>query len=286
MSTTIDRNQLAFRKTERALLKLTSGLSPQRVHDFRTASRRLQTLLEQLLPDQDRNQKRLLKTLSRVRRRAGKVRDIDVQLAALRSVKVHQEPRRKTQLMHGLIELRERHAKRLRKMLTKEVVRELRKRIKRGAKTVSPEASRRALRVARSMLQQVIRPAGPVSEDLLHQYRTIVKRARYAAEFAPKSREAAQFINELKRLQDALGNWHDWFTLTQAAAKKIGDVNQSPLVAAVQSVTRAKFRLAVAALSAFTPIQPAPEAIAVSSGQLRKVTAKSPTLVEQAESAA
>jgi CHAD domain-containing protein len=170
-------------------------------------------------------------------------------------------------------------------MLTKEVVREIRKRIKRGAKTVSPEASRRALSVARSMLQ-VIRPAGPVSEDLLHQYRMIVKRARYAAEFAPKSREAAQFISQLKRLQDALGNWHDWLTLTQAAAKRIGDVNQSPLVAALQSVTRAKFRLAVAALSAFTSIQPAPEAIAVSSGQLRKVAAKSPTLVEQAESAA
>ena len=71
------------------------------VHGFRTTSRRLQILLEELLPNRDRNQKKLLKMLNRIRKRAGKVRDLDVQLAALRSLKVPQEPRRKTQLMHG-----------------------------------------------------------------------------------------------------------------------------------------------------------------------------------------
>ena len=41
-------------------------------------------------PKLDRNQKKLLKLLSRIRKRAGKVRDLDVQLAALRSVKIPQ----------------------------------------------------------------------------------------------------------------------------------------------------------------------------------------------------
>ena len=84
-----------------------------------------------------------------------------------------------------------------------------------------------------------------------------MKRARYAAEFAPKSAEAAQFITQLKRLQDAVGNWHDWLTLTQAAAKRLGDVNQSSLVAALHNVTAGKFRHAVAALSASPTIQDA-----------------------------
>jgi CHAD domain-containing protein len=281
-----DRSQLAFRKTERALLKLSSQQSAESVHAFRTTSRRLETLLEQLLPERDRNQKKLLKMLNRIRRRAGKVRDLDVQLAALRSLKVPQEPRRKTRLTQGLIELRAKQEKKLRKLLTKDVVREIRKRLSRGSKEVRPETSRDALMVARAMLTEVVRPAGPVSEDVLHQYRMVVKRARYAAEFAPKSVEANQFIAQLKRLQDAVGNWHDWLTLTQAATKRLGDVNQSSLVAALHNVTGSKFRHAVAALAATPTSQPAARPIPVSSEPLRKMSTKSPTLVERAGSAA
>ena len=284
MSIALDRSQLVFQKTERALLKLSSQQSAESVHAFRTTSRRLQTLLEQLLPERDRNQKKLLKMLNRIRRRAGKVRDLDVQLAALRSLKVPQEPRRKTQLMHGLIERRGKHEKQLRKMLTKDVIREVRKRLRRGLKEVRPETSRDALKVARAMLTEVVRPAGPVSEDVLHQYRMVVKRARYAAEFAPKSAEADQFIGQLKRLQDAVGNWHDWLTLTQAAVKRLGDLNQSSLVAALHNVTGSKFRHAVAALAATPSAQSRP--VPVSSDYLRKMTTKSPTLVEGTESAA
>lgn len=286
MSIAPDRSQLVFQRTERALLKLSSQQSAESVHAFRTTSRRLQTLLEQLLPERDRNQKKLLKMLSRIRRRAGKVRDIDVQLGALRSLKVPQEPRRKTQLMHGLIELRGKHEKKLRKMLTKDVIRELRKRLRRGSKQVRPETSRDAIKVAREMLTEVVRPAGPVSEDVLHQYRMVVKRARYAAEFAPKSPEASHFITQLKRLQDAVGNWHDWLTLTQSAAKRLGDVNQSSLVAALHNITGSKFRQAVAALAATPTTQPAVKAVPVVSDRLRKMSTKSPTLVERTESAA
>jgi CHAD domain-containing protein len=286
MSIALDRSQLAFHKTERALLRLSSGQSAESVHGFRTTTRRLETLLEQLLPELDRNQKKLLKILNRIRRRAGKVRDLDVQLAALRSLKVPQEPRRKTQLMHRLIELRAKHEKRLRKLLTNSAIRELRKRLKRGAKEVRAENSRDALTVARAMLNEVVRPAGPVSEDLLHQYRTVVKRARYAAEFAPKSAEATQFISQVKRLQDAVGNWHDWLILTQAAAKRLGDVNQSSLVAVLHNVTGSKFRHAVAALSGPPTIQPVVRPVPISSEQSRKVSTKSPTLVERIEAAA
>jgi CHAD domain-containing protein len=286
MSIALDRSQLAFHKTERALLKLSSGQSAESVHGFRTTTRRLETLLEQLLPELDRNQKKLLKILNQIRRRAGKVRDLDVQLAALRSLKVPQEPRRKTQLMHRLIELRAKHENKLRKLLTKSAIRELRKRLKRGAKEVRPENTRDALTVARAMLNEVVRPAGPVSEDLLHQYRTVVKRARYAAEFAPKSAEATQFISQVKQLQDAVGNWHDWLILTQAAAKRLGGVNQSSLVAVLHNVTGSKFRHAVAALSASPTIQPVVKPVPISSEQSRKVSTKSPTLVERIESAA
>src|ERR1700687_5320098 len=285
MPIALDRSQLAFQKTERALLKLSFGQTAESVHGFRTTTVRLETLLEQLLPERDRNQKKLLKMLNRIRRRAGKVRDLDVQLAALRSLKVLQEPRRKTQIMHRPVVFRTKHEKKLRKLLTKNAIRELRKRLKRGAKEVRPETSREALTVAQAMLNEVVRPAGAVSEQVLHQYRTVVTRARYAAEFAPKSAEATQFISQVKRLQDAVGNWHDWLLLTEAAAKRLGDVNQSSLVAVLHNLTGSKFRYAVAAISASPTIQPVVKPVPISA-ESRKVSTKSPTLVERIETAA
>jgi CHAD domain-containing protein len=124
-----------------------------------------------------------------------------------------------------------------------------------------------------------------MTEDVLHQYRIAVKRARYAAEFAPKSADAAQFIAQLKRLQDAVGNWHDWLTLTSTAAKHLGDVNQSTLVAALHNVTRGKFRQAVAALAASPTIQTSLKPVPLSPGQSRPAS-KSPVGIERAETAA
>ena len=264
MSITPERSQLAFQKMERALLKLSGAQDAESVHGFRTTSRRLQTLLEQIVPKRNRNQKKVLKMLDQIRDRAGKVRDLDIQLAALRSLKVPQEPRRKTQLMHGLIELRVKHERKLRKALSKSAVREIQKRLKRASREVNAGAASDSLKVARAILAQVVHPKGPVTEDLMHQYRIAVKRARYAAEFAPKTTESEQFIAQLKRLQDAVGNWHDWLTLTQTAAKRIGDINQSSLVAALYNVTGGKFRQAVAALSASRVIQNGSRSTAVS----------------------
>ena len=246
----MERGKLIFRKTERELSRLTSEQHAEAVHSFRTASRRLEILLEQLLPSEDRNNRKLLKMLHRIRRRAGKVRDLDAQLAALRSLKVPLEPRRKTQLMQRLIELRVQHEKRLAKLLTKNEVRAIRRRLKKASKSAPWKAGRDPFEVSRQILRSVPVPEGPASDETLHQYRVAVKRARYAAEFAAKSRAAAQRVEELQRLQDALGNWHDWQTLTQTATEHFGDLNQSSLVAALNNVTRGKFRQAAAALAA------------------------------------
>ena len=246
----MERGKLIFRKTERELSRLTSEQHAEAVHSFRTASRRLEILLEQLLPSGDRNTRKLLKMLHRIRRRAGKVRDLDVQLAALRSLKVPLEPRRKTLLVQRLLELRVQHEKRLAKLLTKKEVRGIRRRLKRASKSARWKAGRDPFEVSREILRSVPVPEGPASDETLHQYRVAVKGARYAAEFAVKSRAAAQRVEELQRLQDALGNWHDWQTLTQTATEHFGDLNQSSLVAALNNVTRGKFRQAATALAA------------------------------------
>jgi len=249
MSIAPKRSRAVFQKLERDLIKLSSKPRADHVHRFRTGTRRLQILLGELSTKPDSRHKKLLKLLSRLRKRAGKVRDLDVQLAALRSLKVPQEPRRKTQLVNHLIELRAQQEKKLRKAADKGTVREIRKRLKRAEKNFKPEASRDPLAVARGMLQTIERGDAPATEALLHQYRILSKRARYAAEFADDSPESQRFIAGVKRIQDALGDWHDWLTLAQTAVEQLGEVHESSLVAELRNVTGAKFRHSVTVLA-------------------------------------
>jgi CHAD domain-containing protein len=285
-----ERVRAVFKKVERDLSNLASEQRAENVHSFRTSTRRLQTLLEELVAERNRNQKKLLKLLDGIRRRAGKVRNVDVQLSALRSVKIAQEPRRKTQLMQTLLELRAKHEKKLRKILTKEVIREIEKKMQRAAGEVKVKAGRDPLPVAREILARALRvKAGSKAElnqSSLHERRILIKRARYAAEFAPKSAEAAQLISQLQRLQDALGNWHDWQSLTQTAEGRLGDVKQSSLVAALHNATGGKLRSAMAALNASVAEQAPQKVLAVQPSRPRKATIKPTTPGEQADSAA
>lgn len=249
MSIDPKRSREVFQKLDRDLVKLSSSPQANIVHRFRTGTRRLQILLSELSPKLERSDKKLLKLLGRIRKRAGKVRDLDMQATALRGLKVPREPRRKTQLVNHLIELRGKQEKKFRKHLDKATVREIRKRLKRAAKHFHPEAGRDPLAVARALLEGLHRSGPPVTETVLHQYRILSKRARYAAEFATPSPASERFIAQIKHIQDALGDWHDWLTLTQTATADLGDVRESPLVAELHNVTGAKYRRAVAILS-------------------------------------
>jgi len=73
-----DPIQSVFQKLERDLVKVSSKQNAESVHRFRSAARRLETLLEELLPKQERAQHKLLKALGRIRKRAGRLRDLDV----------------------------------------------------------------------------------------------------------------------------------------------------------------------------------------------------------------
>src|SRR5438270_3447733 len=102
----VDQRQIStlFRKLGRELSKLSSKPQPRNVHQFRTTTRRVEAVIGELVPEPDRNLRKLMKQLSRLRRRAGKVRDMDVLIANLRNLKVSEEPRRKTEVLRTLAE--------------------------------------------------------------------------------------------------------------------------------------------------------------------------------------
>jgi len=244
-----ENTRLTFRKVSRQLSKLAGKPTPENVHKFRTSSRRVEVLVSDLAERRTGNDKKLLKLLSRLRRKAGRVRDLDVQSAALRSLKMPEQAARKSHLIRTLAEERTQRERRLVKSLDKNTVAEVQKRLKRAAASLEIPKNADPLALARQELNALQGEQGAVSERTLHQYRIAGKRARYIAELADKDAEAKRLIALLNHMQDILGDWHDWVQLAESAEKLFGGVQESALVAALRNVTRAKFRQAVNTLT-------------------------------------
>jgi CHAD domain-containing protein len=193
-----------------------------------------------------------LKQLARVRRRAGKVRDLDIQMRTLASVKLEAAVREKTRVVRVL---KKSHAKRRRQLvleLAEETASGLEKRLRRLAARVAGRPShptsdveerdeREVLGAALDQFSGLVHAYGRLTEDNLHDFRTDTKRLRYLAESAGKGLEARSAVHQFKRIQDAIGSWHDWLTLTRTATKVLDAPAKSPLLTALRIRTRARF---------------------------------------------
>ena len=245
----LKRSRLAFQKLGRELTKLTKEPAPASVHKFRTNSRRVEALLSEVAPKLNRNDKKLLKLLSRLRKKAGRVRDLDVEIASLRSLKVPEGNGHKTQFVEELAQERAKREQKLAKAFDPQTAAELRKRLKRAAHEIDIPRNTEPLTLTLSKLAKLGRDHVPLTEKTLHQYRIIGKRARYIAELADHDAEAKRIVDQLKHMQDVIGDWHDWLKLTQRAEALFGGVRDSALVAMLRNVTQAKFRQSVDAVA-------------------------------------
>lgn len=248
MSAEQDLIHKLFRKLARQLAKAASKAQPENVHAFRTAARRVEAVLGELGPEPDKNQRRLLKQVTRLRRRAGRVRDMDVQIAALRSLKVSDHPAQKTRLLQMLADMRAKREKKLLKSLDEQTVHDIGKRLKRAEGGLMIPRDGFAGLTSR-MVSRFAKDSGPITEDVLHRYRIAGKRVRYVAELTPESPEAQHTVAQLKRMQDTLGEWHDWLSLTETVANIAVNGSNTALLAALQNITRSKFRDAVNVVS-------------------------------------
>ena len=259
------RTRHLFKKLSQLLGQNATRPHPEAVHDLRTITRRVEALLDALATEPDRNQRKLLRRLKRLRRRAGRVRDIDVQIIALRTLKIGRDSGRKAQLARHLNDRRSRRERKLQKALDPETVRNLRRRLTRVERAVlapppaSKPAAATATQAAKPPQQEEVQPVslalrmfatiakqqGAFTEATLHRFRTRSKRVRYVAEIAGDDPEAKRIVSQIKRMQDAIGDWHDWLTLSQTAQKLFAEPVDGPLSAALRNVTRAKFMEAI-----------------------------------------
>jgi CHAD domain-containing protein len=254
------------------------------VHDTRTGTRRLQATLEDLVRASQEGEAgepvraaaaATMKTLKKIRREAGPVRDLDVHRKLLdklvrRAVQPCEDKKdekgapgqagigapdvletpeaglhvtglnqRADDLDAWLKHRRSEQADGL-KAQASDLVAKLDKRLEELEAALPAKQVRRARKkppgvIALDAFARLASEMQMLDASNLHDFRKGAKKARYVAELAAQGDAQAKQVGEtLKKLQDEIGDWHDWLVLAEEAHAALGD-EATELIAMVEA---------------------------------------------------
>jgi CHAD domain-containing protein len=247
MALKTDRMRKSASKLRKLLKRVPKQPSPKQVHDLRTCTRRLEAGLDALGIDFRHNEHRLLRTLSRLRKSAGKVRDMDVLTGYASTIHLKREQDCLVQLLEHLGAERYRYARKMWEVKQKQGP-ELRQRLARTAKRLK-KLSRRAhaRRRAREdvmatsfQLSSELNTPARLSKRTLHAFRLKVKELRYVLQLADGAHQQP-FADSLGEVKDAIGRWHDWEALTGVATKLLNHGGNCELLVEVKRRSNAEY---------------------------------------------
>jgi CHAD domain-containing protein len=217
-------------KLQELLDKDPKKLDGDEIHRLRALTRKTETLIDALRPGLRKNELSAngRRSLKRLRRRAGKVRDADVQIALLRPVSLHGATDQKEYLIQALNKDRAEGIEKLDKFLGSKATK-ISKRLEKIRGVVSGGSSVRTRQNSgEPVLQEAFRhyrelAANPaLSPEDVHNFRKRCKHIRYFTELGKETAASRRFAGQLKAIQDAIGAWHDWHTM-QALALDLGN---------------------------------------------------------------
>jgi CHAD domain-containing protein len=212
MALDAERAAKPVRGLRKLLKKMPAVPTADDIHDFRTRSRRIEATIHALSLDSGHNGRRFLKQISKLRKRAGKVRDMDVLTEYLSSVSRHKEEKEcYVRLLEHLGAQRLKYAKRF-EFARQQCASELNKRLKRTSRQmdkllapngkkdtdqngVSAEVTASAL----TLLTALAKPAR-LGKTNLHPYRLEVKELRNVLQMAENSdrQESVRQLGEVR----------------------------------------------------------------------------------------
>lgn len=231
-----------------AVSKVLDDAKPKSVHRLRTTVRRIESLVGYANPDIGKKEERTLEKMADLRKRAGKLRDLDVLADLLGNLGNGSAAKDRKALADALEKKRDQQAKRLVSALKKLHEAKFFGRLHRIAEQAgAPQGDKNRalapLEEAKAQLAQMADDFGSgqtLKPSRLHEARLTLKRIRYLAELAEESAAQKDFIHKLKSTQDAIGNWHDWLELTERAEKRFSDRANSALVHEARTVLSAR----------------------------------------------
>lgn len=214
--------QQRLRTLLEALPAATSGDATS-VHRARVASRRLRAVLPVLTAVDARTLPRARKHVRRITRALGPIRELDVALGHLDDLGPRSgiAPAAVAQVRQALVAERQRHRRAMLDVITPAALARLAETLeasaaepRRGPGTDADRrlARRRSADRARTLAAAIRRSGTLYLPERLHDVRIAAKKLRYALEIErdlTRSR-ATRRLMRLKRLQDALGEMHDY----------------------------------------------------------------------------
>ena len=256
-----------------AVSKVLDDAKPKSVHRLRTTVRRIESLVSYANPDIGKKEERTLEKMADLRKRAGKVRDLDVLAGLLGNLGNGSAAKDRKTLADVLEKKRAQQTKRLVSALKKLHEGKFFGRLHRIAQEAAvPRDKNRPLAPLEEAKAQLSRMADDLGSgeklnpSRLHEARVTLKRLRYLAELAEGSTAQKDFIHKLKSTQDAIGNWHDWLELTQRAEKQFSDRANSALVHEARTVLSARHSDAISSMQklfslAHSPAKKSPRSV-------------------------
>ena len=249
----LDKNRLLKSVTKlRKLLKKRKSISPEEVHDFRTHTRRFEASVEALALNNRGNEERVLRDLAQLRKRAGKIRDMDVFTGCASTVHVEGEQDCAVRLLEHLGRKRYRRAKKMMRQIGK-YRQVLRQRLKRSlthidrllneTKNAKNFAPTDAMATALQLSFRLKTPAR-LGKKTLHPYRLKVKELRYVLQMSDAA-EHHKFIDKLAEVKDAIGEWHDWDELSGIATELLNHGSRCKLLRELKAVRDSKYERAL-----------------------------------------
>jgi len=247
MSLNADRIEKDVRKLRNLVKKLPRNPTPEEIHLLRTRLRRLEVELQASGLDAQRKEKWLLKQFARIRKRAGKVRDMDVLTAHLSTVRVNGKLDCLIQLFEYLGAKRYEKAERLHQVVNKHRD-TINKRLKKIARTLEKRMGKSsAANAATSAAMQSsaeLAAYGSLNRGNLHEYRVKLKELRDILQMGEETRKE-EFVESLGKIKDEIGEWHDWEELNSIAAKILDHSAGCKLQRQLKEITQQKYESAL-----------------------------------------
>jgi CHAD domain-containing protein len=243
-----DKIQKTIRKLHKSLDSQSHWRSPEKVHDLRTRSRRLEAVMRALMLDQEQSGNSLLKAITRIFKQAGKVRDMDVLTGFASNLPADgQDPNHGAllaQLLQHLQEKRQKSALKLHARIAKhsKAVSHLLKQFSsRLPGSSDPTDAQRLQSNATAFALQLCGEltAWPrLTVANMHPYRLKVKQLRYTLQMAEGN--DSTFVNMLQETTDAIGEWHDWSQLLEITTEVLKRHPKCSVLNAIRSAASAK----------------------------------------------
>lgn len=251
MAFDLDTAQKDIRELRKFLKRTPKHPTPENIHTLRTRTRRFEAALQALALDTAPNERRALRKLKKLRRRAGEVRDLDVLTGYAAEIPADEENDCLVELLEYLGAEHARRTKRLHACAVQDGP-SLRRRLKRTAARIGALAGDGVLNgsafgnamVSEIRLQRELATPVRLNRENLHPYRLKVKELRYILQMENDPGDQ-QLIDTLGEMKDAIGEWHDWQELLMIASEQLPHGPECKLVRSFQAITEQKFRHAL-----------------------------------------